>query len=341
MKLQHLSLFALIGLVLLAGELALEVRAYRRGFETLLLPPPPQMASGGEEGVASPYGPAEGFPFRSPLLEPAAGEATRIWFASSSYAEDVRYSVPAIFPNVAADLLNDSLGMDVQLLNAAIAGFTVESNTRQLESLGPTWSPDWVVLYQMTNDLHQLADPVRLRVLQTGSATPTESSFDLSAFLGRTVERATLFQQLTANVTPRITAYRLLPHEPPEGSGPAFEARIREFLTAARSIGARPILATFAPRATDPADLAPATRTWMLRWNPNQTPDGYLATVLEWNEAIRRVAAEESVPLIDAERALGGRLENYRDFAHFTEDGHQIAARFFAERLAAEMSGPR
>jgi len=145
-------------LLLLVLELALELRAAKRGHRAELLGIEP-----GVEEAAGPnaaFGPTAAFPFRGPIVTPAeASGAGSIWIASSSYAEDVYIPVAKIFPT----LLGATLERPV--LNASRGGLTILSNLEDLEASATEYAPRFVLLYQMSNDLDQISN-------QLASAAP-------------------------------------------------------------------------------------------------------------------------------------------------------------------------
>ena len=340
MKLNYLNLYALIAFFLVAGEVALEVRANHRGYQTLLFGEP-SASHTGDTGShvddyldpADEFGPTESFPFRSPVIgTEKPTEAIRVWFASSSYAEDTRFPTPNVFPNAAARTVAEALNRPVQMLNRSRAGYVIPSNIQHLNKSGKQWAPDLVLLYQMTNDLNQLSRPG----LSNGpelEPSPVRFSLDLGDFLGRLYEQTTLFEQLSANVTPRLTAHRLLPDSLPRQATVAFRQRVIEFVAAAEASDAKPVLLTFAPRFHDAEKLTTETRYSLLRWNPYLSPEGFIRTLQNWNEAIRNIASEEGIPLIDLERRTKGKSHLYRDFVHLTREGHKEFAAALADGI--------
>lgn len=333
MKLSHLTPLFWLAAFLFAGEVALEARANRRGFDTLLF----GSRAADTPGTATGYGPTGEFPFRSPIRETPADGLT-VWVASSSYGEDPIYPIDSIFPNRLAPLLEASLGRPVVVLNRSRAGIGIPVNLHELRAGAAAWDPDLVLLYQLTNDLGVLSDPAQrfLPVLPPDAEPGPRSPRD---HIRATWERTTLFQLMRGNATPLLTAQRMLPERIDPVADSIFRSRIEEFVDLVREVGATPVLVTMATSAADPDDIPPVVRLWTLQWAPNLSPEAYLRTLRRWNDDIRAVAAQRGVPLVDLEAALAGRPELFRDFAHFNEVGHRVAAEVIAARIAGGGEG--
>lgn len=354
MKLKHLRLIALIVLFLGLVELGLEVRASRRGFASILFGRArvrfPEADRENPEGPMD-VGPAEGFPFRSPIVgRDRNGGAIRVWFASASYAEDIAVPVPRVFPNLLASYLTTP-DRRFEVLNASKAGLSFGSNTRQLLEEGPAWAPDYAVLYGLSLELSDLSD----RLLGGSAASdgteqaPEENrgaqGIAAGPFLAlsRSYERTTLYALLKANVTSLITRERILADNLPASADPLFRERVEAFVDAAETVGSIPILTTFATsHGLEAAGGLPLdVELFMLRWNPHLSPDGWLEAVARFNDIIRRVAREREIVLIELEPDLTGRHDLFRDFVHLRPRGHREAARLLADGLARAFAWDR
>ncbi len=326
MSLSDVRLYGLIALCLVAGEGLLELRAERRGFGTLV---GDAMRSGQVvETTVREIGPTEGFPFRNRVIAPDAATRPVIWIGSASYAEDDRYDVDEVFPAQAQQFLADSFGIEATILNASRGGNTAATAERDLRQFGSDWSPDYAVLYHMTNDLHGLARTTSFDPIPEG---PASQGWDL---LGRLYERTTLYNQLRANFTPEISRHRLLPDTLHPAADSAFLSRVRAFTATAAEVGAQPVLVTFAVRHGEGEPPSPETTRWMLRWNPALSPRGYLATLYEWNELMRHEGAKPENEIIEVSDHVSGRAELFRDPVHFLPDGHAAVGFQLAEGLA-------
>jgi len=323
MSLRHLKVVFWIAGFLVAIELALEVRAARRGWDTLLLG-----GAAGESADPS-LGPTEGFPFRSPVVPVAKGDARRIWIASSSYGADVQLPVEDVFPN----LLAEELGPSVQTLNASVDGYTIARNVEDLRAHGPLWRPDVCVLYQMSNDIDWISE--RLGVDETASIGAGDAAGGGPNWIQRTCEETTVFKHLKTQLTARLTKARVLLDTLGAEGEERFEAFVGEFVEAARELGAEPVLCTFATsHVRSNLDELPSEYEYnLLRFNIQLSLEGWLDSVERNNRVLERIAREEGLTLVDVAGALAGRSEHFRDFWHFRPEGHRIAAATIAGAL--------
>lgn len=330
MKIKFLSLFGLIAVCLGGSELLLEARAARRGYDTLLFGAAQTVTSSPGRSMNA-YGPTSEFPFRSRIVPRVTAPGTvRIWIASASYAQDLWFPPDRVFPSIAAQLLAESTTRRIEVLNRSEAGLSIPGNLDHLRLDGDAWHPDIIVLYQLTNDLNQLT---RSGGEHTGDGYDPASNPTSPRALTKLYERTTWFAHLKANVTPKFSGSRLLPGTLSDSADAAFQNRIRTFLNIADSLGAIPVLMTFATRIQHADSLDTSARDWLLRWNPDLSPEGYVRTVSAWNRHIRQIAEQEAVPIIDVESQMRGRSDLFRDFAHFERDGHTELARIVAAAL--------
>jgi hypothetical protein len=343
MSLRLLAPLLWILVVAAALEVALEVRAQRLGWPTLLFGAP---QSAEADGAAN--GPTREFPFRSPLLAAsAASSAPRVWFASASYGEDVQLAVREVFPNLTVELLRER-GIECVALNASSAGHTTASNAAELRERGGEFNPRVVVLYQMSNDIDKLSATLGARGWRSAaerSAPPSESlvkaaapneGFQWGLWLGRQVEATTIYKHLKSLATSRVATQRPLVDTLGSEGELLFEQRVLELVAAARASGATPVLCTFATAYTLD-NLASTPQEYelnLLRFNVFLSLRGWLDSVERFNAVLRAVAEREQVQLIDVSAALSGRSELFRDMVHFPKVGHAEVARLMADDLA-------
>ena len=300
-------------LLLLLLECGLEVRASRRGFETLLFGTDPC----GMVGATPGYGPTLAWPYRSRIPVPE-DKARRIWLASGSYLDDVHMN-PA---QNAASVLNELLGPELLIVNHSGAGWDAAHNTSEMLAAGEEALPDVAVLYQLTNDLTAISRGDASKG-QRGVGGPGPGS-RLSAL----IERTTIYAHLTTMLTTRLAAAAVLEDGLDDEHAARFEERLRAFVGACRSREVVPVLCTLARSCAgqDVHGLTPAERSNMLRYLRRLSPLGWLRTIDRWNAIIRRVAADEQLVLIDLDRSMTGRRELFRDLTHLSVLGHRTLA---------------
>jgi hypothetical protein len=106
-------------------------------------------------------------------------------------------------------------------------------------------------------------------------------------------------------------------------------------LAASRAAGAAPVVVTHAS-AIGPNATA-ADRDLLVSWRkfyPMLEEDGFPDMERRMNDALRRVAAEQRVTLIDAARAIPPDNRYFADFVHFSDAGATLMARTLADGLA-------
>jgi len=319
---------------LLVVELGLEARAVSRGWEGFLL----GKHAGWNTDLDPLYGPDAEFPFRSLRIEPERDPARkRLWLASSSYGEDIQLLPGEIFPNRLVQELGAG-GVTAEMLNASRAGLHVRSNTSELGELGPVWKPDVVLLYQMSNDIDHISELDARAAAGAEPGTPGAAEEPAAAgpsLVARWAERMTTYRHLKTQVTTRLTSARPLRDDLGEDGEALYLARVSEFVDVARRLGTEPVLCTFAT-SHGPADLAelpPAYEQQILSINVELSMRGWAATVERWNEGLRNLARAEGLMLVDVAAEMRGRPELFRDFWHFTPEGHAQVAGVIARTL--------
>lgn len=320
--------------VLLAVELGLETRAVSRGWEGFLL----GKHAGWNTDVDPRYGPDAGFPFRSLRIQPERDPARqRLWMASSSYGEDIQLLPDEIFPNLLAqELANGGLAAD--MLNASRAGLHVRSSTSQLAEAGPEWRPDVALLYQMSNDIDHISELDARAAAGAEPGTPGAAETPTVAgpsLIERWAERMTSYRHLKTQVTSRLTRARPLRDDLGADGEALYLAWVSEFVALARSLGAEPVLCTFATShgPGDIGELPPAYEQQILSINVELSMQGWARTVERWNEGLRNLALAEGLLLVDVASEMRGRPELFRDFWHFTPEGHARVAGVIARTL--------
>ena len=125
----------------------------------------------------------------------------------------------------------------------------------------------------------------------------------------------------------------------PEATLNAFAEDLRCVVSVARKHNATPILVTHATYFGD--RVAPEDAAMMLAWRrfyPQLREEGFLDLERRANDAIRTVAAESQVPLVDAAIAMPKGPTYFADFVHFTDKGAAVMAGLIADAILNEPS---
>ncbi len=327
-------------LILLALEFGLEIRAYQRGYETLLFGQRKPVATDSTRNDGARWGPTDDFPFRSEIVDPPKPSNTvRIWIASASQAEDKRLPPDVVFPDVLQRHLNDR-GIRAQVLNAGRAGRTIAKNQEDLERGAATWRPDVVVLYQMESGTlggpgpgtaaSDLEGPVLAQANLPRSAQPSRS------WLTRTVEELTLYTMLKTNATSRLVEEKQLPESLDEVVVDDFAAAVERFVATAERVGARPVVSTIAisHKAGNLEQMPTQFRLARLRFDSSVSVAGWVDSIDRFNGRLHLIAQNSNLQLITLEEQIGGRPKFFRDPVHFTRLGHAEVGRTMANQLA-------
>ncbi len=258
----------------------------------------------------------------------------RYWIASSSHAEDIYLSREVIFPSRLEQLFHKP-EIPVTVINASHAGMDIEANRADLESRGSDLKPDVVVLYQMSLQITKLSKQF-LSGKQPGSTKG--KSFETSkptppSWITQLYENTSLYALLKGNVSTRLTGQRVLADSLGQQAELEFEQQVKGFLDSARQVGAQPVLCTFATSHTQ-RNLPHVPREvtdFLFRYNVYLSLSGWFEAIDRFNQILKRVADEQHIRLIDLDRVLSGHPEYFRDFVHFTPEGHQkVAETIFA-----------
>lgn len=337
MTFKYLRIIGFIAFYVVTVEVALEVHANMRGWNTLLLGThKATLATASSHGPS--YGPTTEFPFRSRIVpSEKLGGTFRYWIASSSHAEDLYVEPAAIFPSVLESLLQQH-GVKATVLNAGVAGRDIGGNAEHLHHLAPTWKPDVVILYQMSLTITQLSKRLLggKGMYRKKGGEKAESGAGLSLDWGqRMIEATTVYAKLKGHVTGSLGTMRVLSNGLGQKGETAFEQEVQDFVRAVREDGAVPVLCTFATSHTrkDLPHFPYNVVTGIFRYNSYLSLEGWVTTVERFNDIIRQIGAREGILVVDLEREIAGNSEYFRDFVHFTPKGHEAVAVVMSRRL--------
>jgi hypothetical protein len=260
---------------------------------------------------------------------------TRYWIASSSHAEDVYLSRELVFPTRLETLLK-STGNPVTVINASHAGMDIEANRTELEGKGAIAQPDVVILYQMSTQITKLSKQLlsgKRSSTPKGQGSNNTSSASQPSRIAQWYENTSLFALLKGNISNRLTGQRVLADTLGDRADEEFELHVKEFVKTVRKVGAQPVLCTFATSHTQKnlPNVPPDVPDLLFRYNVYLSLSGWFDAITRFNHILKRVADEQHILLIDIDTAISGRPEYFRDFVHFTPDGHQkVAQTIFA-----------
>ena len=120
----------------------------------------------------------------------------------------------------------------------------------------------------------------------------------------------------------------------PEDRVEHFRQDLQKLVTTLRAYGVEPVLVTHATVFSKPlseSDHVPLT-TWRKIY-PMLKEEGFLDMEVRMNEVIRQTAAEERVPLIDADKEMPHGPRYFADMVHFTTPGAAVMASILADGM--------
>ena len=257
---------------LILFETAAEVRAYFRGYNTILFGRNiPESNLDNPKPNSQIYGPTDSFPFRSSIIsKEKTSETIRIWIASSSYSEDIYLPADKIYPNLLEKLLNNSSNK-FEILNAARAGENIFRNSQKIQAIGPQWKPDYALLYQMSLEMILIS-----RILYGDRQSPLSinendeiPASQKMSWAQRLVEESTIYAHLKEYLTSVLKRSRILHDSMGDEGDREFQRILNYFIEVCRKQDIQPILCTFATShiRSDISSLPLAIRNWMFLYN--------------------------------------------------------------------------
>lgn len=338
MNLACLKLFFWIACFLVVGEVGLEFRAKLRGWESILFGLTTSVPGVSQGGLGdAEFGPTPSFPFRSRVISMNRQPGDhRYWLASSSHAEDSYLPPSMTFPNILERLLKEN-GGDTAVLNASRAGIDIPENVNDLKRWGGQWRPDYVILYQLSASITSITKrtPAGTRSQGAPALNNAAKLVDPISWVNRLVEMTTIYANIKGQVSARIGANRVLANDLGLQGEQEYSAMLQDFIDTTRAIESVPILMTFATSHTRkhlaviPKDIV----LGLFKYSSFLSVEGWVTSIERMNAAIRRIAAQEGIMLIDVEDAVAGHPEFFRDFVHFTPAGHEAVARTMRDAL--------
>jgi lysophospholipase L1-like esterase len=128
----------------------------------------------------------------------------------------------------------------------------------------------------------------------------------------------------------------------PDASIQAFRTDLACAVRAAQSLGARVVLAThgnYFGVKLQPQDL-PMMRSWR-RFYVELAEEGFIDLEGRANEAVRDLAREQGLDLVDVAAAIPPGPENFADFVHFNDNGARVIADLVTKRLLGGLTSAR
>ena len=248
---------------------------------------------------------------------------------------------PTAWPYQLEELLQREVdGVDVEVLNLGIGGWTSAEAVAAFAMVGLSFSPDLVVVHCVNNDM----EPMRamqpkvdyshyrraMNVVQTeaGAARFRQDAGDIVdaviAKWSKLYVYAKLFQ--SGQVPPRASLHALTTWnndtqpEPGARGVAIFERNLRSIAALASANGAQTVLATMPALSTKVPGIP-------------MVPDGHLRSLEAQNQRLRNLAEAEGWILADLALLSETLTPHYEDAIHVTMDGERIKAQGVVDAL--------
>lgn len=332
-------LFSVILLVLFFGSIELAIRTwvffFRAGYERF------DLATGTFVLVPGRYPGdveinSEGFV--GDELEPDAPDLWRIYTLGDSCTFNAGNATET-YAGALEKLLREhdpGTGLRYEVVNGGVQGLNSELALNRLRSKAPEVGPEVVTIYIGWNDLMKF-DP------------SAQGASDRFAGVARALDSLWTVKGLR-----KLVFFNLRPYLSPPKTGPAsetgrfrgfepaiYEANLRETIATVRKMGARPVLLTLPTvvrKDMTVDDLREAGVMFPYFPGANAVGD-FLDLVAAYNQAIRKIAADEGVPLVDIAahfEALPDVRSYFYDTMHPEMIGRELIAAELDRTLRAE-----
>lgn len=290
--------------------------------------------------------------YRGPDLEiPKPAKTCRLVVLGGSAVFDIGATEGADWPRRLEGRLRQAEtlpeGHTFEVINAGVPGHTSSDAVGKLYAQLWQAEPDAVLLYNAWNDIKSFTElaPDRPLVSLVEPHNPTADPFQnyrgpIDRLLGHSQlyiklrNRYYLWQYdvgLEGRKDDRPLADVYSPLGPVQ-----YRLDVVSVVTISRAIGAHPLLATQASLVTRQA--SDEARQRIAYGYQGLSHDALVRAIGECNDAIRQVAVEHAVPLIDLDHRFSGRPELFDDHVHTSAAGSAALAEAVADFLAPRLA---
>ena len=250
------------------------------------------------------------------------------------------------FPRQIERYLNGDGAQRFEVVNAAYPGETIVTATRRVPEIVEQLQPRFAIIYpsvanyiwlpwiKSAHDASKIAVPGKPPVFEWRVAENA-----------RVVLKQILPERLQTWLRQREVSRAASEFGPPLDRVPDENVAILHddlvtLVSGLRSRGLEPVLVTHATRfgsSVTPADY-PMLVAWR-KFDPMLKEEGFVDMEQRMNAAIRAVAREEQVALVDAANLIAPGPKNFADFSHFTAAGAERMGQEIASGLRAAVVG--
>lgn len=218
-------------------------------------------------------------------------------------------------------------GKTVEVLNGGVPAWDLRTSQTNLELRLYALEPDVVICYHAYNDLVANPDP----------RYAEDSKKDDPSDMWRPLRGSALYRFLRMRLQDPGDALIKKADAITDAGAEAFERNLRRFVKRTRAIGAKPFLCTYpsAFRKTH-KESAEAKVPGLKRWFDEMSPFTYPALIgglARYNDLIRKVAKEETVPYAELEQGMPKDVKLYMSTVHHSDEGEDKVAGIITKAL--------
>jgi len=221
-------------------------------------------------------------------------------------------------------------GLDFDVVNAAVPGYTIDESAVQFERRVAPLDPDVVIIGQTTTDVaaHSRRQ-FRIRSDTQAGGSPVTRFFHKQSLL------VNLLRQNTAALRSRYVESRR--HDALDEAGvERYASRLERFVRQCQARGMTVVLYT-CPRAFDRAGKdgggQHALAATALANNPALSLAGLNDAFDRYNASVQRVAHSTGALLVDLDRLIPRGGTHFVDAVHFNDTGHALVGEIMAEAV--------
>lgn len=233
-----------------------------------------------------------------------------------------------VFPNKICEKTDWNEGCES--INGSKAGMSIENNIELLKSYAE-YQPDYALLYQLSM---VVAGQQKMLSQNKGGGESTQPIIDFTP-ASKFLQSLSLYGHLSDFIGGYIKLSGQQKNILPSDMNEEFKRQVLSFITFCRSARIQPVIMTFsASHSVENISNMPFSKQLdFVKYNNYLSPKGWINMVEIYNDLLRNIAKSENVPLVDLALTLNGKTENFIDFVHFNEKGHQAVADYIASEM--------
>lgn len=222
----------------------------------------------------------------------------------------------------------------VEVINAGIPGFNVDSTRYYLEKTVSRFKPDLIVLYQGSNDINYqskvMHEPKKMTEANMVSLPRLRERYFMWFNLLRAKTASMMADEQKSMRSDRIE----------DAAVKNYASGVRGIMEYCRSNKIKLVVSTVVRsfRQDQPERYQAQRASEMIEYNRYLTVQGLNDAFDRFNGAIRDLSGRYGVTLVDTDRLVPSKKEYFRDHVHFTDAGDRLVADIFAGSILKKIS---